>query len=593
MSEIVLGLSCYYHDSAAALVCDGAILAAAQEERFTRVKNDAGFPVNAARYCLEAHGMRLSDVDRVVYYENPEQKFDRIVEGHLTLADRRSKPFRSFLSNWLGGRISVGDQIVAGLRHVAQGDGAIPPLFHVGHHHAHAASAFFPSGFEDAAVLCMDGVGEWATTTAWRGTGGRLEPLWEIRFPHSLGLLYSAFTDHAGFEVNSGEYKLMGLAPYGQPRYVDIILDRLIDIKEDGSFQLDLRYFDYVVGETMTTPAFDALFGPARRPDQPLTQRDVDLARSIQVVTEEIVLRLARRLRAETGAANLCLAGGVALNCVANGRLACAGVFDRIWVQPAAGDAGGALGAALLGCSARPPADEGDAMQGALLGPAWSQDEVVAFLTRAGARFDILPDDAVAAHAARRLEAGQVIGWFQGRMEFGPRALGARSILADPRPIDMQSRINRKIKFRESFRPFAPAVLQERLGDYFDGGVDNPYMQFTLPIREERRKAPNQLTNADFSDLSRRNLGNSEIPAVTHVDYSARVQSVSKASNPKFHRLISEFEKITGCGLVVNTSFNVKDEPIVCSPEDAYRCFLKTGLDSLVIENCILDKAAA
>jgi carbamoyltransferase len=591
----ILGISAYYHDSAAALLRDGEIVAAAQEERFSRRKHDPQFPAHAIRYCLEEAGVGLTAVDRVVFYDKPLVKFERVLETYLSYAPRGIRSFIAAMPIWLKEKLYLKATLrreLAALANCSNSD--LPVLLFAEHHRSHAASAFFFSPFDEAAVLCLDGVGEWATTTAWHGTGNRLAPLWEIDFPHSLGLLYSAFTYFTGFRVNSGEYKLMGLAPYGEPKYVDLIRDHLIDVKSDGSFRLDMRYFNYCTGLTMTNRRFDDLFkrGP-RRPESELTQDDMDIAASIQVVTEDVVARLARELRADTGCRYLCLAGGVALNCVANGKLLRDGPFDDIWVQPAAGDAGGALGAAAVAWHEQlgrdRPLDGTDRMQGAYLGPRFSDREIRAALDRFGARYRRVEDNELFPALAKVLDDGAVVGWFQGRMEFGPRALGARSILGDPRNRQMQSTMNLKIKYRESFRPFAPSVLEERVSDYFELDRASPYMLVVAPVREALR-IPLTETQARRFGIARLNVARSELPAITHVDYSARVQTVSERTNPRYYRLLKAFESRTGCGLLVNTSFNVRGEPIVCTPEDAYRCFMRTEMDTLVVENFVLEK---
>ncbi|HXH08102.1 MAG TPA: carbamoyltransferase, partial [Vicinamibacterales bacterium] len=592
----ILGISAFYHDSAAALVRDGEIVAAAQEERFSRRKHDAGFPRAAIAYCLAEAGLGVSDLRAVVFYEKPLVKFERLLETSLAFAPRGLPSFLAAMPVWLRQKLFVKDLIRRELGRLdgAAGPRAGPPILFSEHHEAHAASAFYPSPFDRAAILCIDGVGEWATTSAWVGCGERITPLWDIPFPHSLGLLYAAFTAFTGFRVNSDEYKLMGLAPYGEPRYVQAIYDCLVDVKPDGTFRLNLAYFDYCTGLSMTSRRFERLFGgPPRRPGAPITAREMDLARSIQVVTEEIMLRLARTLHRETGERYLCLAGGVALNCVANGRILREGPYEALWIQPAAGDAGGAIGAALLAWyglegGGRRPARP-DAMRGARLGPAFDRRDVEARLRAAGAVFTTVPDERLFDAVAADLAAGRVVGWFDGRMEFGPRALGARSILADPRDPGMQSLVNRKIKFRESFRPFAPAVLRERAAEYFELDTDSPYMLLTAPVRETHR-IPAPPEAATLTGLDRLRITRSTIPAVTHVDGSARIQTVDAGTHPRFHRLLKAFERRTGCGVLLNTSFNVRDEPIVCTPEDAYACFMRTELDRLVIEHCVLDK---
>jgi carbamoyltransferase len=590
----ILGLSAFYHDSAAALIEDGRIAAAAQEERFTRKKHDARFPENAIAYCLEAAGVGLADVDYVTFYDKPFLKFERLLETYVSFAPRGFKSFRMAMPLWLREKLFQKDLLRKKFQAWDPDFDWKNRLLFAEHHQSHAASAFFPSPFDEAAVLTMDGVGEWATTSVAMGSGNRLEVINEIHFPHSLGLLYSAFTYYTGFKVNSGEYKVMGLAPYGEPKYADLILDNLLDLKNDGSFRLDQSYFDYCTGLTMTNSRFDEMFGaPARAPGELLTQRHMDLAASIQAVIEEAVLRMTRSVAAETGARNLCLAGGVALNCVANGKVLRDGAFERVWVQPAAGDAGGALGAALCGYHlflGQERQVDGDAMRGSYLGPSYNQDEIERRLNAAGAKFTTLDDDGAIDAGARAIADGKAVGWFQGAMEFGPRALGGRSILADARSPDMQKTLNLKVKYRESFRPFAPSVLREDVGDWFELDDDSPYMLMVADVREEHRRRMTDQEEALFG-IDKLNVERSEIPAVTHVDYSARIQTVHAETNPRYHALISRFKELTGCAVIVNTSFNVRGEPIVCTPEDAFRCFMGTEIDFLVVGNCCLDKA--
>jgi carbamoyltransferase len=589
----ILGISAFYHDSAAALLEDGRIVAAAQEERFTRKKHDARFPLHAIRYCLTEGGIALGDLDRVVFYDKPFVKFERLLETYLSFAPRGYKTFRMAIPLWLREKLFLKDLLLKELRKISGSGKWNEELLFSEHHLSHAASAFFPSPFDEAIVLTMDGVGEWATTSAAIGRGNRLEVQKEIHFPHSLGFLYSAFTYYTGFKVNSGEYKLMGLAPYGEPRYKDKILEHLIDVKPDGSFRLNMGYFDFCTGLTMTSQRFHDLFGgPPRKPDQLLTPYHMDLAASIQAVTEEIVLRLTRSLCEETGIRNLCLAGGVALNCVANGKVLRDACCDRIWIQPAAGDAGGALGAALAGYHlqlGQARTANGDAMKGSFLGPAFTQREIEDRLTRCGARFEVLADSALIATGAEDLARSKALGWFQGRMEFGPRALGNRSILGDPRSPGMQKTLNLKIKYRESFRPFAPSVLRERVSDWFEMDCDSPYMLLVADVVRSRRREMTQEEKQLFG-IDKLNVPRSEIPAVTHVDYSARVQTVHEDTNPRYHALLSAFERKTGCPVLVNTSFNVRGEPIVCTPEDAFRCFMGSELDALAAGNCYLRK---
>jgi carbamoyltransferase len=586
----ILGISAFYHDSAACLLADGKILAAAQEERFTRKKHDSAFPAQATAFCLREAGVGLEEVDYVIFYDKPLLKFERLLETYLHFAPRGRTSFIKAIPVWLKEKLFLKRLIRQELAKLGQ---PVPELLFNEHHQSHAASAFFPSPFEKAAVLCLDGVGEWATSSVWLGEGNRLTPQWQIDFPHSLGLLYSAFTYHAGFKVNSGEYKLMGLAPYGSPIYREQILSELLDLKEDGTFRLNMSFFDYATGLRMTNRRFDQLFGsPPRKPESPVTQREMDMAASIQSVTEEVVLRLGKTIRRELGTENLCLAGGVALNCVANGKLWKEKIFENIWVQPAAGDAGGAVGAA-LSCwhqfleKPRRPAKP-DAMAGGYLGPAYSTTEAKAALTAAGAVFHELDDEKLFPAVAELLAQGSVVGWFQGRMEFGPRALGGRSILGDPRSAAMQSVMNLKIKFRESFRPFAPSVRKERVSEYFEFDGDSPYMLMVAPVRQKQRLP---VDDQSLFGIEKLKAARSTIPAVTHVDYSARLQTVDTATNPRYHRLLLEFERLTGCPMVVNTSFNVRGEPLVCSPEDAFRCFLRTEMEYLVVENLLLKKS--
>jgi carbamoyltransferase len=597
----VLGISAFYHDSAAALAVDGRVIAAAQEERFTRKKHDARFPRHAVIYCLREAGLVLKDLDRIAFYDKPLLKFERLLETYLSFAPRGWRSFITAMPVWLKEKLFLERLLRTELETVATDVRCDPwtsPFLFPEHHFSHAASAFYPSPFEEAAVLTMDGVGEWATTSFGVGRGAALTLQADIKFPHSLGLLYSAFTYYTGFKVNSGEYKVMGLAPYGEPKYVDLILAHLIDLKDDGSFCLNMDYFDYCTGLRMTNDRFHRLFGgEPRKPESELTQRDMDLARSIQDVTELVVLRMARHVQQETGMRNLCLAGGVALNCVANGKLLREQVFDRLWVQPAAGDAGGAVGAALAatyvasGLARVWPDHEPDGMAGSYLGPSYSQDDIESWLRSHGAPFERLADAALYGTVADLLAQEAIVGWVQGRMEFGPRALGNRSILGDARSPKMQSIMNLKIKFRESFRPFAPAVLEERVGDYFELEEPSPYMLLVAPVCEARRK-PLAEEDRRLFGIQRLNRPRSDIPAVTHLDYSARIQTVSRQTNPRFHALLKAFEAKTGYGVLVNTSFNVRGEPIVCTPADAYRCFMRTAMDALVIGNCLLRKAA-
>lgn len=590
----ILGISAYYHDSAAALLVDGEVVAAAQEERFTRKKHDSSFPASAARYCLESQGLKLSDIAAVVYYEKPLLTFERLLETYLGAAPRGGRSFVAAMQIWLKQKLFLKTELKKQVAALGEPDAKQPELLFSEHHLSHAGAAFYPSPFEKAAVLCMDGVGEWATTSAWLGDGSELSPLWEINFPHSLGLLYSAFTYYCGFKVNSGEYKLMGLAPYGKPRYVDQIKSRLIDIKPDGTFRLDLSYFKFHRGFRMTGRKFHKLFGrPPRRGETELSQFHMDLAASIQVVTEEVVIKLAQALQQETGATVLCLSGGVALNCVANGKLLREGIFDQVWIQPASGDAGSALGAALVAwhqhfkASRQPVA--GDAMKGTYLGPAFSNSEIRDYLTSIKAPFHALEDPLLFDRLAELLDQGKVVGWFNGRMEFGPRALGARSIIGDPRNQQMQSVMNLKIKYRESFRPFAPSVLEQEVSNQFELNAKSPYMLLVAPVKKELCQSMTAEQEKLFG-IEKLNVPRSSLPAITHVDYSARVQTVSDRTNPRYFNLIKSFQRRTGCPTLVNTSFNVRGEPIVCNPQDAYRCFMRTEMDVLVLQNQLLLK---
>jgi carbamoyltransferase len=593
----ILGISAFYHDSAAALVEDGHIVAAAQEERFTRKKHDDAFPSNAIAYCLEAAGCDLEGVDHVVFYDKPFIKFERLLETYVAFAPRGFASFAMAVPIWIKEKLFQKDVLRKKLARFEEGFDSETRLLFSEHHQSHAASAFYPSPFDEAVVLTMDGVGEWATTSVAIGRGNRLETIKEIHFPHSLGLLYSAFTYYTGFRVNSGEYKVMGLAPYGEPKYVDLILENIIDLKEDGSFRLNLDYFDYCTGLTMTNKRFDALFGgPPRRSDEPVRQKEMDLAASVQAVTEEVVLRMTRALAAETGIDNLCLAGGVALNCVANGKVLRDGAFKNIWVQPAAGDAGGALGAALaayywnLG-NERKLGDGMDGMAGGYLGPEFDQQDIETRLKSIGAVFEVMDDNGLIDEVADALADEKAVGWFQGRMEFGPRALGGRSIIGDPRSPSMQKTLNLKVKYRESFRPFAPSVLAEDVADWFEIKEASPYMLMVADVQPKRRREMSADEQALFG-IDKLNVARSEIPAVTHVDYSARIQTVHKETNSRYHALISAFKARTGCPVVVNTSFNVRGEPIVGSPEDAFRCFMGTGMEVLAVGNCLLRKEA-
>jgi carbamoyltransferase len=591
----ILGVSAFYHDSAAALIDDGRIIAAAQEERFTRKKNDAAFPDKAISYCLEEAGLNLKDIDFVTFYDKPFLKFERLLETYLSYAPVGFKSFKMAIPLWLKEKLFQKDLLRKKFKEYDSEFDWMNKLLFSEHHFSHAASAFFPSPFEDACVLTMDGVGEWATTSVAQGQGNQLTITKEIHFPHSVGLLYSAMTYYTGFKVNSGEYKVMGLAPYGEPKYAGLIRDKLIDIKEDGSFRLDQRYFDYCSGLTMTNSSFDDLFGgPARKPEERLTQKHMDLAASIQAVTEEVVLKITRALSKETAQKNLCLAGGVALNCVANGKVARDGAFKNIWVQPAAGDAGGALGAALAAYHVykrqpRRVLGHGDAMKGSFLGPGYSEQEIEQRLGAVKAKFETLGNAEMIDRAAQALADGKAVGWFQGRMEFGPRALGGRSFLGDPRSPEMQRLLNLKVKYRESFRPFAPSVLREDVADWFELDGDSPYMLVVADVTEKRRFQIGAAEQGLFG-IEKLNIQRSEIPAVTHVDYSARIQTVHEETNPAYHALISRFKKLTGCPVIVNTSFNVRGEPIVCTPEDAFNCFMGTETEMLIVGNSVLLK---
>ncbi len=591
----ILGISAYYHDSAACLVVDGEIIAAAQEERFTRKKHDSEFPINAIEYCLTEARIAASDIDYVVFYDKPFLKFERLFETYLAFAPKGFKSFATSLPVWVKDKLFQKTVIIDALKeHLSEEIDWAEKLLFSEHHLSHAASAFFPSPFEEAAILTMDGVGEWATTSLAVGSGNRLSVKNEIHFPHSLGLLYSAITYYIGFKVNSGEYKVMGLAPYGEPKYADLIKTHLVDIKEDGSFHLDMSYFDYCTNLKMTNKKFDDLFGaPPRKPESTLTQREMDIAASIQAVTEEVVTKLARGIRKNTGLKNLCLAGGVALNCVANGKLLRENIFENIWIQPASGDAGGAVGAALaayyLMLNQPRKVKPNDSMKGAYLGPEYSQKEIEERLASVGAKFEVVGDKELITLTAQALADGKAVGWHQGRMEFGPRSLGGRSIIADPRSPSVQKQLNLKVKYRESFRPFAPSVLREDVSEWFQIETDSPYMLLVADIAKDKQLEMTEEQKKLFG-IEKLNVPRSDIPAVTHVDYSARIQTVHKETNAKYHALISEFKKLTGCPVLVNTSFNVRGEPIVCSPEDAFNCLMGTDIDFLVVGNCIMKK---
>ena len=600
MSKWILGISCFYHDSAAAIIRDGEIIKAVQEERFSRKKHDSRFPINAIRYCLKSQNIDLRDVDSILYYEKPLLTFERLLETYLGVAPRGLRSFIAAMQVWLKQKLFLKTELKKQFQSVQKElvpseKPHIPKFLFSEHHQSHAAAAFYPSPFEEAVILCMDGVGEWATTSTWIGKGNKLRPLWEISFPHSLGLLYSAFTYFSGFKVNSGEYKLMGLAPYGKPKFVTQIKNHLIDIKDDGTFRLDISFFKYHRGFRMTSRKFHKLFGsPPRESEKELTQFHMDLAASIQVVTEEIVIKIARSLRKETGMKNLCLAGGVALNCVANGKLLEEKIFDKIWIQPASGDAGSALGTALLGWHEyhKKPrkVNKDDSMKGTYLGCEFSNKEIISYLNNINAPYQSLEDEKLFEKIAHYLDEGKVVGWFNGAMEFGPRALGGRSIIGDPRNQQMQSVMNLKIKYRESFRPFAPSVLEEDVSNQFEMNVKSPYMLLVAPVKHKLRKKMTKKQQKLFG-IEKLNIIRSSLPAITHIDYSARVQTVSEKNNPRYYKLIKAFKQKTGCPTIVNTSFNVRGEPIVCTPQDAYRCFMRTEMDILVLQNQILLKS--
>ncbi len=599
MDKYILGLSCYYHDSAAALLKNGEIIAAAQEERFSRKKHDSGFPKNAIYYCLKSQDISLEDIQEVVYYEKPLLTFERLLETYLGAAPRGGRSFIAAMQVWLKEKLFLKNNLKKNLEKVESSLGfevkKLPNLLFSEHHLSHAAAAFYPSPFKESVILCMDGVGEWATTSAWIGLNNTIKPLWEISFPHSLGLLYSAFTYYCGFKVNSGEYKLMGLAPYGEPKYVDKIKDNLIDIKDDGTFRLDISFFKFHRGFRMTGRKFNKLFGSQpRKGETELTQFHMDLAASIQAVTEEIVLKMAKSLREETGIKKICLAGGVALNCVANGKLLKKKFFDDIWIQPASGDAGSALGAALVGWykdqNQERTINKNDSMKGTYLGPEFSNEEIINYLKKINAPFHTYSDSELFELIAEKIDKGHVIGWFSGPMEFGPRALGARSIIGDPRNQKMQSLMNLKIKYRESFRPFAPSVIEEEVSNQFEMSTKSPYMLLVAPVKKELCKQMTKEQDQLFY-IDKLNIPRSSLPAITHIDYSARVQTVNIKTNPRYYNLISAFKAKTGCPTIVNTSFNVRGEPIVCKPQDAYRCFMRTEMDVLVLQNQILFKS--
>ncbi|MEJ5352074.1 MAG: carbamoyltransferase [Melioribacteraceae bacterium] len=583
----ILGISAYYHDSAACIIKDGEIIAAAQEERFTRKKHDHRFPINAINFCISSSGINVNELSYVAFYDKPFLKFERLLETYITFAPKGLKSFLKAMPLWIKEKLWIKELIKKEINF--DGEVIFPE-----HHESHAASAFFPSPFDEAAFLTLDGVGEWTTTSYGIGQGNKIQILADIKFPHSLGLLYSAFTYYTGFKVNSGEYKVMGLAPYGEPKYVKLIYDNLIDVKEDGSFKLNMEYFDYCTGLTMTNEKFHKLFGgKPRKPESKLTQREMDLAASIQVVTEEVILKMVKHIKKETNMKYLCLAGGVALNCVANGKILRENLFEDIWIQPAAGDAGGSLGAALFTwyqyLDNKRIADKCDKQKGSFLGPVYDNGYIEEFLNKNKIPYKKINQEEIAKTAAELIAKGNVVGWFQGRMEFGPRALGARSILGDARIPDMQKKMNLKIKFRESFRPFAPSVLEEKVSEYFNLDRPSPYMLLVADVKEERRKQMTEEQKKLFG-IDKLNVVRSDIPAVTHVDYSARIQTVNKETNPLYYELIKEYERLTGCSVIVNTSFNVRGEPIVCKPEEAYICFMRTDIDYLIMSNYILDK---
>jgi len=584
----ILGISAFYHDSAACLVIDGKIISAAQEERFTRKKHDYRFPVNAARFCLEYSNLKIRDVDIIAFYDKPFLKFERLLETYLTYAPVGIKSFIKAMPLWIKQKLWIKDLIKKELGY--EGEIIFPE-----HHESHAASAFYPSPFSDAAILTLDGVGEWTTTSYGIGEGNKINLIADIKYPHSIGLLYSAFTYFTGFRVNSGEYKVMGLAPYGKPKYVDVIMNELIDLKDDGSFKMNMKYLNYNTGLTMTNNKFAKLFGgPARKPELELTQREMDLARSIQEVTEEIMLRMARHVKKETGKNKLCLAGGVALNCVANGKILRENIFDDIWIQPAASDAGGALGAAFFAWyqylgNERKVSGNDDSQKGSYLGPEFNDEVVKSFLDSNNLLYEKLEEDEVIEKTAGFINDQKVIGWFQGRMEFGPRALGNRSIIGDARSPGMQKKMNHKIKYRESFRPFAPSVLEEKVSEYFDIHTPSPYMLLVADVQKNKRKQMTEEENRLFG-IEKLSIKRSEIPAVTHVDYSARIQTVNGKHNLKYYKLLKKFDEKYNCPVIINTSFNVRGEPIVCTPEDAYKCFMRTEMDYLVMGNFILNK---
>jgi len=596
VSTKIIGISSYYHDSAASLIIDGTVVAATQEERFTRKKHDPSFPKQSIQFLLKNAKIGLADIDYVVFYDKPLVKFERLLETYIAFAPRGLRSFLMAMPVWLKEKLFLKETVKRELTALSGLDkDKLPQLMFTEHHQSHAASAFFPSPYKKAAVLCVDGVGEWATTSIWLGDGNKLEARWEINFPHSLGLLYSAFTYYTGFKVNSGEYKLMGLAPYGEPKYVDLIYKHLIDTKPDGSFRLNMDYFDYATGLTMTNARFDKLFGaPRRESESEITQREMDLARSVQVVTEEMILRISQTIKDRLDVDHLCLAGGVALNCVANGKLLREAIFDDIWIQPAAGDAGGAIGAALsiwheyLG-NERNPDGKTDSTRGSYLGPSFSTSEITGYLDSVDAKYEIVEDAEFYTKLAEILNSENVVGWFQGAMEFGPRALGGRSILGDPRSLTMQSTMNLKIKYRESFRPFAPSVKAESVSDWFDMEGRSPYMLLVANVKKDKQISMNKEQQQLFG-IEKLNIPRSQIPAITHVDYSARVQTVHQETNSRYWNLLDHFEQLTGCPVLINTSFNVRGEPIVCTPEDAYRCFMRTEMDYLVLENVLLAK---